>query len=473
MSKRNVLVICMVLALTFCMCQCVFADGLDTTDAATLGGYGIVTDDFEHTNVTEETQVKGYPTYSNRPSGTDSFVSDVLLGDATANNSNMYLVPGEGRDNSIGLRLESSNNVYGWFKTRSIKDFYDNGSLVSDKTAVFTYDLRIGANPSDSYDNTKCFKICFYHVNLEDDKIFNLKKDDENKFYFETYDGLGKFYYETDKWYTVELAQTATKRTGAIIDEDGNVCLSVSKNLAPYTDKTKQYFTMLAFQNGADSSNSIRAYVDNLKINVYNAQTPPQFTKASIESDATDISRNKPVTLNFTQEMNSATISIKDENGDAFTGFRVEPCGILGKKIVFTKLLDKNTEYTIELTSAKNMSGVTFSGEDFSFTTCSPYILQAEYIGKELSGDKKQLTATYKLMDSESIETMSCRVMGILYDGGKMVDADIVALTNATVGANLTATFSFDQAISDTSSVTITMLEENAWLPLNAAINCD
>lgn len=462
-----------VLIFMLCMCQGVFAQGIDTTDASTLGGYGIVTDDFEHTLVTEETQVNGYPAYNNRPSGTESFVSNVLLGDTTTNNSNMYLVPGEGRDGSIGLRLESSNGLYGWFKTRSIKDFYDNGSLVTDKTVVFTYDLRIGANPSDSYDNNKCFKICFYHVNLADDHIFNLKKDDENKFYFETYDGLSKFYYETDKWYTVELAQTATKRTGTIIDENGNVCLSVSRNLAPYTTSTKQYFTMLALQNGADSSNSIKAYVDNLKINIYNAQTAPEFIKASIESEATGISRNKPIALSFTQEMNPATISIKDENGDAFTGFRVEPCGILGKKIVFTKLLEKNAEYTIELTSAKNMSGVALNGEDFAFTTCSPYVLQTEYIGKELSADKKQLTATYKLTDSESIETMSCRVMGILYDSGKMIDADIVTLTNGAVGANLTATFSFDQAISDTSSVTITMLEENAWLPLNAAINCN
>ena len=448
------LLICTLFSIT------VFADCVISEDGKSVSGSGIAFDDFEGTGLKESTQVKDYPANTG---GASAYFSEAIQPHG-ANNAPVHIAVGEGLNGSTALEVRSSNNFEPQITTRYIADFVGNN-----KIAVVTYAMKIASNPQESYDyTTKPFSISVGYFNNAGNQLIFLERDADGKYYFTDYEKKNKFYYEVGKWYNYELSQSATERCAYILDAEGNVLMSAKRTAAPFDSASKQFFTLISLRGGAASS--FKAYIDDVKINMYTAEDAASLANSSIENGAENVERNKPLLLSFDKKINSATIKVRDENGTEFTGVKVLDAGSFGNKIIFTSLLDKKKTYTIDFATAQTVLGGSVTAENISFTTKNAYILGTKVTSTEMSADKKTLTASYIFSDNESIEKMSARLMATVYDGGKMFDASFIELSDVPTNTEQSAVFTFAKEIPQNALVHITAFEKGAFLPLSKSV---
>lgn len=435
-----------------------FAEITAGEDGKTLSGYGTLSDDFNY-NITSETVVQNYPYLD-----TAKYNKNNFLLSAGANNNTMWLVPQKGFDGSTAMKLQPSpQGNYIQVCSKHIS-FYEDSLPIDGMIAVCSYDMQLGGITSGTYDNATCARIGIGHqFNIDSGTLFKIKTDENGGFYFEsnanTADVLNT---SPEDWFTITLVQMQDKRQGYIADKKtGEILLTASKSIAPDTATPRQRFNIFSM-NGA--SNGFTAYIDNLSINIYNENDTVSLTEKSIEDGATEINRNTSVSLSFSKNVDASKIKVRDSSGELVSGYEVKNAGWFGKKIVFTKLLDKNATYTVDLSE--------IGEESFSFTTKSGYILGAEFTSKFVSADKKSVTVSYKLSDSENIKKITGRAMAILYEDGKMAGADFVTLTDVNVGETLSTTFSFSKEIGDNSSISLIFFENGKWIPMTGATVC-
>lgn len=195
-------------------------------------------------------------------------------------------------------------------------------------------------------------------------------------------------------------------------------------------------------------------------------ETEVSLLGASITDGADAISRNVTPELNFTHSVDAEDIAVKDSEGNALpaTSYEVKNTGLCGRRIVFTKPLDKNATYTIDL-SALGLS-------DITFTTKAQYILDAEVTETVLSNENKTATVSYTLNDA-ALSKIDCRLMGILYKEGKMVDATVVSLTNTAFNTTVTTPLTFTQAIDGETTLSIVFFENGNYIPLSTSVTCE
>lgn len=444
-------------------------------DLKTVKGFGTLTDDFEDAGVTSETKIPDYP-----GANSAAYTSNIIRyrGD-TYNNSDMYLSPGMGTDGStalkIGIIAGGSRNLCVLTKNVDYKD--ENGSVIENMSTVFSYDMLISEDPADTYVNSSCYRIGFgtglYGFNTSACWMINLMMDDEGKFYFEDYSGTDerKLYYEKDKWYTVELVHSATSISASIMDkETGEVLLTSQKAKSASTiyEHFNAFFLNPAYDSKqkTDLNKGFVAYLDNATLNAYDENAAAELVSSTVENLTADASRSEGIMLTFTKAIDAESVVLLDKDGNALSDeyYEVKSIGTFKRKIVFKKLLEKNEEYTIDLSSA----GI----DSISFTTKAQYVLDCSYEGKTVSDDKKSVAVTYTLND-KGIESISYNLMGILYKDEMMIDAVIIPGEDVAMNTQRTDTFTFSEECDENTTLSIVFFEDGAWIPLSTGIDCN
>ncbi len=444
-------------------------------DMKTVKGYGTLTDDFEDAGVTSETKIPDYP-----GANSAAYTSNIIRhrGD-TYNNSDMFLSPGMGTDGStalkIGIIAGGSRNLCVLTKNVDYKD--ENGLVIENMSTVFSYDMLISEDPADTYVNGSCYRIGFgtgaYGFNTSACWMINLMVDDEGKFYFKDHSGTDerKLYYEKNKWYTVELVHSATSISASIMDkETGEVLLTSKKTKSASTvyEHFNAFFLNPAYDSNlkTDLNKGFIAYFDNATLNVYDENAAAELVSSSVENLTEDVSRSEGIMFTFTKAVDAASVVVLDKDGNALSeeNYEVKSIGTFKRKIVFKKLLEKNEEYTIDLSSA----GI----DPITFTTKAQYVLDCSYKEKAVSNDKKSVAVTYTLKDN-GIESISYNLMGILYKDGMMIDAVIIPGENVATNTERTDTLTFSEDCDENTTLSIVFFEDGAWMPLSTGIDCN
>ena len=112
--------------------------------------------------------------------------------------------------------------------------------------------------------------------------------------------------------------------------------------------------------------------------------------------------------------------------------------------------------------------------ENITFTTKGQYILDAECIAEIDSENSKKLNVTYTFNEDSAIERIGCRMMGVLYKDGQMIDVATCDInpTMANVNTPESAVLTFNKDIIGTE-VSIVFFESGAYIPMSTGISCN
>ena len=213
--------------------------------------------------------------------------------------------------------------------------------------------------------------------------------------------------------------------------------------------------------NGMTTDNAV--LIDDAKLYVMKEKGG-----VTISDGQTDVPRNCEIEAAFLTAVDTSKISVKDENNETVEGFNIIKTSPYTVKIVSSELLQKNGQYTIVFDDSFEMENVTF-------ITGATYVLDAVCSGEVNGEDRKNLAVNYRFNESCGIEKINCRMMGILYEDGRMVDAamtDIIS-AEANVNTDLTAELVFSKSIGENTTISIVFFENGAYIPMSTGITLD
>lgn len=385
---------------------------------------------------------------------TDVFTSSTVFDGGQDNDT--YFVSTDGYNGgTTAIKVAAGNDGASHVKTKVLStlgfgdgtDLYINMKIKFTGTPVDgTWYMRTDAN-NNSYEVWRIFG--------EEDGNYHIKDWADNR--------PSKGYFVPGRWYDLTMKLT------------GSLCYTYAYDVETGVKTVDHYAAM---QSGASSKNFIYRFYnmtsgdfglimdDCIVYTMATTETEVSSLGASITSGADSISRNVTPELNFTHSVDAEDIAVKDSEGNPLpaTSYQVKNTGLCGRRIVFTKPLDKNAAYTIDL-SALGLS-------DITFTTKAQYVLDVEVTETALSNENKTATVSYTLNDT-ALSKIDCRLMGILYKEGKMVDATVATLTDAAFNTTVTTPLTFTEAIDSDTTLSIVFFENGNYIPLSTGVTCD
>ncbi|MBR1968995.1 MAG: hypothetical protein IKA17_01420 [Clostridia bacterium] len=383
---------------------------------------------------------------------TDVFTSSTVFDGGQDNDT--YFVSTDGYNGgTTAIKVATGNDGASHVKTKVLStlgfgdgtDLYINMKIKFTSTAVDgTYYMRSDAN-NNSYE------------------IWRIYGKSDGNYHLNNWGGSTVGIMEPGKWYDLTMKFS------------GSYCYTDIYDVATGTQVVDHLAMM---QSGANSKNFIYRFYnmnsgdfglimdDCIVYTMATTETEVSSLGANITNGADGISRNVTPELNFTHSVDAEDIAVKDSEGNLLptTSYAVKNTGLCGRRIVFTKPLDKNATYTIDL-SALGLSDITFE-------TKAQYILDVAVTGTELSNENKTATVSYTLNDA-SLSKVDCRLMGILYKDGKMVDATVVTLTNTAFNSTVTTPLTFTEAIDGDTTLSIVFFENDNYIPLSTSVTCE
>lgn len=356
---------------------------------------------------------------------------------------------------TTAIKVSAGNDGASHVKTKVLSSlgFGDGTDLYINMKIKFTGTPVDGTHYMRSDANTNSNEV--WRIYGEEDGNYHVKDWADNK--------PSKGYFVPGRWYDLTMKLT------------GSLCYTYAYDVETGVKTVDHYAAM---QSGASSKNFIYRFYnmtsgdfglimdDCIVYTMATTETEVSSLGASITNGADGISRNVTPELNFTHSVNAEDISVKDSEGNTLpaTSYQVKTTGLCGRRIVFTKPLDKNATYTIDL-SALSLSDITFE-------TKAQYILDVDVTGTVLSNENKTATVSYTLNDA-ALSKIDCRLMGILYKEGKMADATVVSLTNAAFNSTVTTPLTFTEAIDGKTTLSIVFFENDNYIPLSTSVTCE
>ena len=267
-----------------------------------------------------------------------------------------------------------------------------------------------------------------------------------------------------DKWYNISIKIDTAYNYTYIYDAETGEQVAYKKAENPSGVAGKQFlFRFYSLTDGGIIFDDAKMYSQT------SASTEATLQSSTISDGDTEIARNTGVELCFDQPITDIGLGNIVITGEGVTeeSYVVRGSDMFTCKIVFKELLKKNAEYTIDL-SGLGLDSITF-------TTGGIYILDADCSAEVDTENNKKLNVTYMFNENSGIEKIGCRMMGILYKDGKMIDVatfDIIP-TAANVNTEKEATLIFSEEIDGSTNASIVFFESGAYIPMSTGISCD
>lgn len=252
-----------------------------------------------------------------------------------------------------------------------------------------------------------------------------------------------------DKWYRAiaEVGADGSYTTSILDTETDQIVLSNTVNGLYDDGDTFQIYPVHFPKIRSGSSTMLYeldsytvVQVDNAEIAIYNpSELPANVSKVSVENTATQITRNKEISVNFDQAVSGNLILKKGD--EPVTGVTTSYNAMRNKLTLnYGGMLDRNTTYTISFSNLLNDGGLPCNYPDITFTTEDLHIWNDIEIDPP-TADGTNTALTFTLGESYGYTVVSGGMMAMLYRDNKLVGIDMVDLTNQTVTSAITKSF--------------------------------
>lgn len=396
-----------------------------------------------------------YPTAAYTEEKSDVFISNVGYGAITIQ--------------EIGTNEDGSVNKV--LKTSHYRD--DDGKTINDKIALksreitynagevirFSMDIRfISLTNECTTANPDTDSRFFYMLrNVNDKGGFALNESSEgangaaNK--LQAYNAGNSAYLTpvVDKWYrAIAVVEADGSYTTSILDTETDEIIISNTVDGLYDDGDTFQIYPIHFPKIRQGSGTTMIYnldtytrvqIDNTEIAIYDpSELPANVTKVSVEDTATQISRNKEISVNFDQAVSGNLILKK--GGETVPGVSTVPNAMKNKLTLnYGGMLDRNTTYTISFSEIVNGGGLPCNYyPDITFTTEDLHIWNDIEIDQP-TADGTNTALTFTLGESYGYTVVSGGMMAMLYRDNKLVGIDMVDLTNQNVTSAITKSF--------------------------------
>ena len=340
---------------------------------------------------------------------------------------------------------------------------YKTLGLSADTKLVFNMRFKPQGNPSSCN-----FKLQFNHGNDSNGFLDVYGRQSDGKWYLiknnNNSGGDPAVFIDANKWYGLSVTLSTYEKDSKtyistevnVYDNEGNLIKTNTAKSDPELDDSRRMFIQ-----AYGVVNGVSIVLDDAKL--YSVSKDAVYLGGNIQDGEDDVIRNKVIELGFTEPVSNLVVS---GNGITADDYIVEEAGFSNKRIKFKNLLGKNATYTIDLSGA----GI----ENITFTTKAQYILDAECYAEVDTENSKKLNVTYTFNEDSGIEKIGCRMMGVLYKDGQMIDVASLDITPTAANVNTpeSAVLTFNKDINGTE-VSIVFFESGAYIPMSTGIACN
>lgn len=322
----------------------VFA-AVDTSTA----GLTIYTDNFEHHNITQNTNITKYTN--------TGYASDVF---GAGYGQGVHLLLNGGPDSSKALKIGIVGDDCS-VVTKAIT------ASQSGEVIELSYDLKLGYPTAASQDGA--MKLGAYDL-YGSGPMFEIVYDAEKGGLIKDSVGGNTYAYDKNAWYKVIITQYKSGgRRGWILDNEGNVVLQATR--------TSQAWAQIGAVYSRWNCNH-EAVIDNAVLKHYDlAQIAPVVKSISI-ADATDVALDtKSATVVFSQPVSgtakitggaaaiNCTMTLASATPDSYT-----------YTVSWTGALAPETTYTLDLSAVKNAGALAAASSTATFTTVAQAVVK-------------------------------------------------------------------------------------------------
>ncbi len=326
-------------------------------------------------------------------------------------------------------------------KTKSLT--YSEGQIVN-----FSYDIKFNSFATKVQQNGADLR--YFCMLREDVGGFSLLETAEgaegspNKLQKYNDASTEGFCPEVGKWYRA-VAQVGTdgSLTTILLDTATDEVVLSNTISGAYADGDKVQFTAVKLLGlkKAESEGRTTVWLDNAELVTYNpAEVAPNVSKASVESETTDIRRNTELSFSFDQPV-SGDLILKKGN-ETVEGVTTSSNTMRDKLTLnYSGILDRKTTYTVSFSALTNDGGLPCGYEDVTFTTEDLHIWNDVLIDTP-SADGTKTAITFILEEEYGYEVVSGGMMAMLYRDNKLIGVDMVVLENQDITSAITKSFS-------------------------------
>lgn len=396
------------------------------------------------TSVSAETTVTS-DTYDNLPTGS---ISQTDLGAA-------HKVFSSSKFYAEGAELEIIEDGY---KGKALKITEDGGSVWTLQTndAIFS--------------ETQCtyitFKLCILDnadstVNLPVKTGFDsllLIQQNSGKDVLWTYGSNAKLPYELGEWYDVRVKYEVGRTEIEVENADGDV----AKGYSSSAYKRLNFTASSAVAGVSIAIDEVNMYVVDLADDV-------DVLENSLPENIQSLSRMPEFDLRFNQPLSAgnAVVTIADELGNTVPSesYKVTPDGHLGIKVEFTGMLNKGADYTMKISGLKMWSGEVANDVYVEFTT--EFAHKLTLTDKQVTTEGQKTVVTISFDGTMGYNSTPVRVMGIIYENGKMTSLEY---KDANVDEDGKLIVDFDTIDADEPFSVLVFDSSNTLIPVSEAI---
>lgn len=401
----------------------------------------LYTDNFEQ-HTAEKSTFNYYPTDTGK-------TSDVFT-DAGKWCSAFSLVKrtGVSGQESMMLRLSAANSDSANLPIRSIK--HKEGQIVR-----FTYDIYFDSLPANSANATSIgYTDSNYNLRLGIGDSSVMKTGWEGK----------QYTLSEDVWYKVIATVTGNGTQTISLTNPLTEEVYLLSDAKTYSEDATIGLVAVSLSWAAPSAVIL---IDNAELMVYNpADSNPVLIESTVLENEDNVQRNKVFTFKFDQEIAAnPTVEFKTKDGADVPGVQVEKVGYNTITVSYTGLLERNEDYVLSFTGVSN--GMNESTDEIYFATEDLHIWNDIPIASAVTNedDATKTDVTFTIGEKYGYSVFSGSVMAVVYQDGKMIEADIKPLNNVAVG-ELKQSFALGTVPADAKIGIILLDVEKGPIPL-------
>ena len=391
------------------------------------------TDDFNHSMSTNTATI-------NYPDAT--YPSDIFEQSSSyPNSSNSTLTNGAGADGSVALVY----HLRGDERTLTTKelDFADSNILYE-----FSYDVKFSSNAyaidlggrgGQGWSVNPSFKL------TAEGKIQTTSDGS-------TYEN-STMAYSADTWYHVVVVAQGASRNSWIYDDNGNSAYSTLTHTGGRS--------LSALCLTSDTGSNVVTTIDNAKLVAYDTSlNKPDIIQTTVTDGEDAVPRNRTLIFEFDQKIAQDSVITLTKNGEIPAAVPVTVNVNRVKNtisVTYVGLLDRKAGYTLSFAGVTNgnltvTDTITFETEDLH-----PW---NDIVVSSAVTNGENTDITFTIGEEYNYPDFTGAVMAIVYEGEKMIKADMVALTAQAVGV-VTKSFSLGTVPSG-ATITVILLDTNA-----------